>query len=143
MDQEDEQFSPSTEWVLRDCRLVAITREWTTEVEDKIDLAISEGRSWEWYPDDDTENSGRTVLRYKFEFRKHGGEEPDEMMFRKARIVIGGHTDKGSTVKIFGRGWIGRDNVGQIEGAFDRPPKVILAPLNEPVHDWPLDRDGC
>lgn len=115
---------------LSNASLVAIDDESTTFSQTGVTLSIGEGRVTNWAPKDGNKDE-RSWLAYSFDFSVKGGPEPDESSMRKARIVLTGRHEGGLNLKIHGRGWIGRDNHGQIEGSFDRPPRIdIIEPAN-------------
>lgn len=133
----DLDMMMSRKFRLTDCTVVAITKGWATQAETGIDLQLSEGRSSSWFPNDNSCTEGRSTFDYVLEFFLSDGEESDISEHAPARIVIGGKRQDGAEIKVFGKGWIGRDNLGQLEGRFERPPRMILAPLNESVHGRP------
>lgn len=65
------------------------------------------------------------ILEYMFGFGVADAPEPDAGQSVEARIVISGQHTNGLRLEIRGPGWIGYDNLGNIEGCFTEAPVMI------------------
>lgn len=118
----------TVDFTLSDARIIALTDDGDTIVEEGLTLLISEGRSaaFEYYG----EERERHSLHYHLSFGVVGAPEPDASTWAESRIVITGNHESGVKLEISGNGFMGYEDHGLPEGNFDDPPSIIV--LDEP-----------
>ncbi|MXO73586.1 hypothetical protein [Alteraurantiacibacter buctensis] len=120
------------EWGLRDARVAATSERGPAYCEQGLSLRIVEGRRPCLYAED---NDGNTQEMWGYELNIYvaNGPEPSETKQVEATVSVAGWLDDGRPCRIHGKGFIGRDNHGQIEASFFVPPRIDLTTQEE---DW-------
>lgn len=112
-------------FVLRNARVVAVLDEdGGAIVETHPALEITEGRM-EAYA---TDGEGRTTssLDYGLAFAPKDAKVGDYQTGYGARIVLTGTTESGRLMEIRGHGFIGQDELGQLDGIFHDVPSIYV-----------------
>lgn len=130
----NDNMNMLAKWSLEDATITAVGYLGHVFNERNLNLEISEGRGETLVPvadEDDADSQDRNGMRevwdYQLSFWVKGGKEPEGGEQSESKIAIVGTLQDGRTCKIVGRGYIGRDNWGQIDGMFYRPPTIEIA----------------
>jgi len=132
MEHEWSDFSVS--YILKDVRIVAILAGKGSIVVSVPELEIQEGRFATWGFKDGREH-GSLSLDYGMLFSIPNPPEAERYIGFDARIVISGKTEAGHRVDIRGKGSIGHDDTGLIDGRFDDLPKLVC-PTDEDLSEF-------
>jgi hypothetical protein len=141
-------ISPSSYWddmtatyTLTNVRIVAtLDHEGGAIVETVDRLECYEGRTYQIYGSGTGEGPYTYALEYGLGFSVADAPAPDAAQSSMARIVLCGTHTNGIRVEMRGDGWIGYDNLGNVEGRFDEPP-VILAGEEPEIEQSDEDND--
>lgn len=125
MREAEDWTDVETRFKLGGARIVATIEEGGALVEDELELIINEGRQYALSEASD-DGSRDETLEYHFSFRTDSEPPPQSIAEQKARIVISGSHSNGDALQIQGRGWIGYDEQGRVEGWFPRPPRISI-----------------
>lgn len=124
-------------WEVLDATVSAVCVHGQVYNERGLDLVIVEGRSSRFFPVDewadleDDEIALREVLSYELFWALRDAEPPESGKQTEGRVGIYGKLADGRHCKIVGRGFIGRDSLGQLDGLFVSPPAIEVAALEE------------
>lgn len=127
----DKEINTAAEWTLRDATITAVADRGKVYNERGLALRVSEGREIQLHPlgdvlrDKDIEY--REVWDYQLNFYLLDGKEPDSAAQDECTVAIIGQLEDGRQCKIHGKGFVGRDNLDQIEGSFFSPPRIEIA----------------
>ena len=127
----------STNWTLHNVANAAISERGPVYCERGIDLLIAEGRHEQLHPQDGTDDL-KEVWEYQLNFYVLDCETPDSSKTTESMIALVGELKDGRPCKIMGVGYIGRDDLGQIEGTFFKPPQIEIAGAEDDLldSDW-------
>lgn len=127
-------------WHLSDANISAVGTTGEVFALSGLNLTIVEGRHIQLHPMDDDANEMREVWDYQLNFYVKDGDEPNNSRQSECRVGILGSLQDGRRLKIVGNGYVGRDDLGQIEGSFFSPPLMEIADPEESLTEW--DRPG-
>lgn len=125
-------------WDLLDATISAVCVHGQVYNERGLNLHIEEGRSPKLFPinewadlEGDEPQEFREVLSYELSWLERDSEPPETGRQTEGQIGIVGKLADGRTCKIVGHGFIGRDSLGQLDGAFLKPPAVEIVGMEE------------
>lgn len=124
-DDMDRWSDIETSYKLSDARIVATMKKGGAVVEDGLAMVIREGRLWVCRGDQDDPDR-EEALEYHLSFHVESDEIPESSVSSRAQIVITGKHQNGNTFQIEGKGWLGYDETGRIEGFFEKPPRITV-----------------
>ncbi|USA39607.1 hypothetical protein NCF86_00130 [Pelagerythrobacter marinus] len=125
------------DWTLHDATVTAIAPSGEVYNETGLTLKLVEGRHLVLHPvggglaSESDPPPMREVWSYRLEFYLADGKEPYEATQRPCQIAITGSLKDGRPCKIMGKGHVGRDDHGQIEGTFYVPPRIEIIGAEE------------
>lgn len=119
-------------WSLRDASVAAASERGPAFCEEGLSLRIVEGRRPQFRSAGD-DDATKEIWGYELSIYVADGPEPSETTQVEAMISVAGWLDDGRPCRIHGKGFIGRDDHGQIEGSFFLPPRIEIAAQEE---DW-------
>jgi hypothetical protein len=128
-----------SEWRLHGATVVSISDQGRLLRESDLEIVIIEGRVPSWHPIDGDVSDLREVWEYGLHFYELGANSPTEATFYEGYICIVGTTDDGGPCKIYGRGYASKSGTGEVEGSFDRPPRIEIIEADEDMlelDDW-------
>lgn len=124
MSEDMDRWSEiETSYKLTGARIVATMKKGGAVVEDGLTVVIREGRLWVCRGDHDDPDR-EEELEYHLSFHVEADEVPESSVSSRAQIVIAGKHESGQVFQIEGRGWLGYDESGRIEGFFEKPPRI-------------------
>jgi hypothetical protein len=131
----------SCEWTLRDATLTAVADRGRVYNERGLDLLVTEGRHEQIHclPEhgwDEVDGERREVWDYQLNFYLIDAKDSDNSEQSECLVAIVGTLPDGRQCKIHGTGYVGRDNLEQIEGAFFFPPKIELTGPEDDLVVW-------
>jgi len=110
---------------LTDARIIATMKKGGAVVEDGLTVVIREGRLWVCRGDQDDPDR-EEALKYHLSFHVDSENIPESSVSSRAQIVIIGKHESDNVFQIEGRGWLGYDETGRIEGFFEKPPRITV-----------------
>lgn len=128
------------QWDLLDAAISAVCDNGEIYNERGVNLSVHEGRSQHFHSvgewnDLDDEPVFREALRYELSWIVKDSSPPDSGQQTEGHVGVFGKLADGRICKIVGKGFIGRDSLGQIEGTFYSPPKIEVAQAEEAMVD--------
>ena len=129
-----DNLSLRAEWTLTGATLTAVAFRGRVFNERELSLVITEGRFEHSHsmPCNET----REVWEYQLSFLVQGGKDSNHCAQHEASIAIVGSLADGRCCKIHGAGFVGRDDQGQIEGCFLKPPRIEIAGPETDLVEW-------
>lgn len=120
----------TTEFELHDARVVAtVTGGGGAIVESGQHLLITEGRSYEYDGEDER------TLAFRTTFETAGKPPAEAAEGAEAMIVIEGTHSNGMRLEIRGKGYVGYDDRGDLDGGFDEPPLMLVDDFGDQEDD--------
>lgn len=108
-----------------DAQLTAIPESEGMIAQHGMTILVEEGRA-EVRRDLENADSTAAALEYFCRATVAGAPAPDSWSGTDAKIVVTGRHENGWRVALAGDGLIGRDNNGNLEAEFDRPPQIAV-----------------
>lgn len=126
----------TTEFELHHARVVA-TLAWGggAIVENDQHLLFIEGRSYEF------DGEGKETLAYRTTFEVAGKPPAQAAEGVEAMIVIEGTHSNGLRLEIRGKGYVGYDDRGDLDGGFDEPPVMLVDDAGDPDDNGQAEPD--
>ena len=129
-------------FVITDAQVVALSYGGEVIVELLPKLSVSEGRNETMHPVKGGEEL-KEAFNYEMNFWVPDQPEPDNSQQAESFVAITGRLEDGRPAKICGHGYVGRDNLGNVEGSFFTPPVMQSVEAEEAFFDtedpWKAD----
>ena len=129
-----DNLSLAAEWALTDAALTAVALRGRVFNERSLSLLISEGRFEHFHSLADNET--REIWEYQLHFSVKNATDSKHCAQHEGTIAIVGSLVDGRLCKIHGTGFVGRDDQGQIEGCFLKPPRIEIAGAESDLVVW-------
>jgi hypothetical protein len=126
-----EEIRLGGDWTLHGASATAVRYDGVPITRSGLTLRILEGRGEQLHPSEEPDKY-LTVLAYELAFSEADAKESDNSEQSEGAIVLAGSMSDGRPCKIWGDGYIGEDNLGQIEGSFWKAPRIELIQPEEP-----------
>lgn len=127
------ELQTEVSWKLLEATVVGLGKSGQVFVVSGLTLNVTEGRSPQFVPIDPVNEGLAESWEYQFNFYEVGGPEFESSEQFECKAAVLGNLEDGRTIKIFGKGYVGRDNHGRIEGTFFRPPLIDFSAAEEPI----------
>jgi len=130
---ETEDIAVDVTWQLSEAAVIALGHDGRVFCASDLSLSITEGRSAQFIPADRLKDDLAETWEYQFNFTESDGPEFESSEQYECRAAVIGKLADGRKIKIFGKGFVGRDSHGRIEGTFFKPPAIDFGTTEDPL----------